>query len=100
VTISSIDGKFERTMDATCMENPLGNLPLVDWNVQKQQWDHLRSINFPELNPGPALVIIGVDQPDLVASLADIEAPSPSMPTARLTRLGWCAAGPCSCINP
>ena len=68
-------------------------MQVVDWNVYKSKWKHLRGIKFPPVGPRPILdLLIGVDQSDLLYSLEDVRG-QPGEPIARLTPLGWTCIG-------
>ena len=91
--ISSSDGKVCKAASAYTTERVTGNMQVVDWNVYKSKWKHLRGIKFPPVGPRPIIdLLIGVDQSDLLYSLEDVRG-QPGEPIARLTPLG-CLGSP------
>ena len=44
-----------------------GNMPVVDWNSYKEQWPHLRNIDFPSSSKRPIVdILIGLDCANLL----------------------------------
>lgn len=70
--ISSSDGKVCKAVSAYTTERVTGNMQVVDWNVYKSKWNHLKRIRFPPVGPRPIVdLLIGVDQSDFLCSLED-----------------------------
>ena len=65
----------------------------VNWKAINRKWDHLRGVNFPQVNSRSKIdMLIGVDYADFQFSLINIRG-KPGMPIARLTPLGWTCIG-------
>ncbi|PFX22389.1 hypothetical protein AWC38_SpisGene13097 [Stylophora pistillata] len=92
-TIHSLDGKVHKSTSAYTAERVTGNIQVVNWNLYKYKWKHLKSIKFPRVGPRPIDdLLIGVDQAELLCSLEDVTG-KPGEPIARLTPLGWTCIG-------
>ena len=70
-----------------------GNMPVVEWNKFKQQWSHLRNIDFPTSARRPIFDnLLGLDCTDLLYAIEEVRGKS-GEPIARLTPLGWTCIG-------
>ena len=68
-------------------------MQVVDWNLYKVKWKHLKGLKFPQVGPRPIVdLLVGADQADLLYSIEDVRE-GPGEPIARLTRLGWTCIG-------
>ena len=87
VEIKSITGSVSMVVNAYTVNRVTGNMHVVDWNKYKQQWSHLRNINFP-LSPKTPIVdmLIGLDCADLLYAIEERRG-GPGEPIARLTPL-------------
>ena len=93
VTLQSVAGNVSMKINAYTVNKVTGNMPVVDWNRYKQQWPHLRNIDFPSSSRRPIVdVLIGPDCADLLYSIEESRG-NPGDPIARLTLLGWTCVG-------
>ena len=92
-TINSLDGRVHKPASAYTTERVTGTMQVVDWNLYKAKWKHLKGIKFPQVGPRPIVdLLIRVDQADLSYSIEDVRG-GPGEPIARLTTLGWTCIG-------
>ena len=89
VELMSINGN-ESTMVSPCMvDRVTGNMPVVEWNKFKQQWSHLRNIDFPTSVMRPIVdMLLVLDCAYLLYAIQEIRG-KPGEFIARLTPLGW-----------
>ncbi|MCG8034838.1 MAG: DUF1759 domain-containing protein, partial [Candidatus Thiodiazotropha taylori] len=93
VHLLSITGKVSTMVRACTVDRVTGNMPVVDWNNFKQQWSHLRSIEFPTSATRPVVdMLLGLDCADLLYAIQEVRG-KPGEPIARLTPLGWTCIG-------
>ena len=92
--IEALEGGYKWKVSAKVVDGLCVGISAIDWNSWKLDYDHLKDIHFPSFHDGPVQMIIGQDLACLLASQQEIEPLSGQGPTARLTRLGWTAAGP------
>ena len=75
---------------STCPRNVTGSYQAVNWNLYKDQWSYLSSIEFPEPARDPIVdILIGVEYSFLHSSTVDLSGLDPKRPVARLGPLGW-----------
>ena len=68
-------------------------MPVIEWNKYRNQWDHLRNIDFPTAAPRPIVdMLLGLDCADLIYAIQEVRG-KPGEPIARLTPLGWTCIG-------
>ena len=93
LTIKSIDGETQSTVEAWTLQEMCQGLTIPDWNKHKVKWDHLKNIAFPKA-PGRKTIdlLIGSDHPELALALEEHSGPI-GMPVARRTPLGWTCVG-------
>ena len=48
LTIKSIDGETQSTVEAWTLQEMCQGLTIPDWNKHKVKWDHLKNIAFPK----------------------------------------------------
>ena len=49
-------------LNAYTVNKVTGDMPIVDWNHYKEQWPHLRNINFPSSSKRSIVdILIGPD---------------------------------------
>ena len=63
ITLDSIDGQTSMALNVyTCPRNVTGSYQAVNWNLYKDQWSYLSSIEFPEPARDPIVdILIGVE---------------------------------------
>lgn len=95
IIFQSFDGSIKRNMVVEVMDSPVGNFHPASWNDFKQNFDHIKDINF--LNPlgdQPVIdMIIGATESDLFCPLKVIHG-ARNEPIAIKTVLGWTGLGP------
>ena len=93
VKLQSATGDVSMKVSAYTVNKVTGNMPVVDWNHYKDQWRHLRNIEFPSSPRRPIVdMLIGLDCADLLYAIEDRRR-KPGEPIARLTPLGWTCIG-------
>ena len=93
VTLQSLNGNVSMTINAYTVNKVTGNMPVVDWNRYKEQWPHLRNIDFPSSSEKPIVdMLIGLDYADILYAIEERRG-KPGDPIARLTPLGWTCVG-------
>ena len=91
--IRSLDCVTHKKASAYTTKRVTGNMQVIEWNLYKTKWRHLKDINSLPVGPCPiADVLIGVHHPDLLYTLKDVRG-HPGEPIARLTPLGWTCIG-------
>ena len=77
IEIESIDRHFTKTVNVqTCPKAVTGSYRVVDWNSYQKNWPHFAQCNFPAPSKdGFVDVLIGVDNPDMHASIVDLQGP-------------------------
>ena len=85
------------TQTSICLQDKRVTRQVVDWNLYKAKWKHLKGIKFPQVGPRPIVdLLIGVDQAVLLYSV-EVAKGGAGEPIARLTPLGWtCIRNPWS----
>ena len=93
VTLQSVTGSVSMKVNAYTVNKVTGNMPVVDWNRYKEQWPHLRNIDFPSSSKRPIVdILIGLDCTDLLYAIEGRRGQLGD-PIARLTPLGWTCVG-------
>ena len=95
INMRSLDGKNERTQVVRSVENLCGNMQVWPWNEYKEQWEHMKNLEFPKV-VGDAKIdlLIGTENTDFVRVIApDIIGKSPQEPVVRRTAVGPIAMG-------
>ena len=95
ITLESVDGQTSMALNVyTCPRNVTGSYQAVNWNLYKDQWSYLSSIEFPEPARDPIVdILIGVEYSFLHSSTVDLSGQDPKGPVARLGPLGWTCIG-------
>ena len=88
LTIKSLNGETQSTVEAWTLNEMCQGLSIPDWNRHKEKWDHLKNILFPKA-PGRKTIniLIGSDHPELTLALKECYGPIRT-PVARKTPLG------------
>jgi hypothetical protein len=88
------DTPFSQTIGLQIIKQPVGKVNHGDWNSQKENWSHIKDIDFPKLDEEKCQVklLIGNDNCDLMRSIEE-RSGRENEPIARLTPLGWTAVG-------
>ncbi len=95
IKIRSNDGRVARIIPAQVFAKPAGTYAPIDWDQEKTQFPHLRSVEFPPISktwPG-VQVLLGNKNSYLHTTLEE-RAEAEDQPVARKTPLGWTAVGP------
>ena len=88
VELRSITGSVGIMVKAYTVDRVTGNMHVVAWNKCKQQWPHLRSINFPSSPKKPIVDMLkGLDCADLLYAIGERRGRA-GEPIVRLTPLG------------
>ena len=67
IELMSITGNVSTMVSACTVDRVTGNMPVVEWNKFKQQWSHLRNIDFPTSSTRPIVdMLLGLDCADLL----------------------------------
>jgi len=82
-------------VSAQLMDTPAKGLKPVDWNLCKDNFKHLKRIQFPDpCQRSQVDLVLGQQVPYLISSQCkDVEGAHTEDPVARKTRLGWVASG-------
>ena len=89
VELMSITGNVSTMVSACTEARVTGNMPFVEWNKFKQQWFHIRNIDFPVSATKPVVdMLLGLECADLLYAMQEVRG-KPGEPIARLTPLGW-----------
>ena len=92
IRLRSMNGQVNTVIEASTINDVTGDLKTVNWKAINRNWDHLRGVNFLQVNSRNKIdMLIGVD-PDLHFTLKDIRG-KPGQTIARLTPLGWNCIG-------
>ena len=93
VELTSITGTISARIKACTVDRVMGNMPVIEWNKCRNQWDNLRNIDFPTAAPRPIVdMLLGLDCVDLIYAIQEVRG-KPGEPIARLTPLGWTCIG-------
>ena len=93
VTLQNATGKVRMKLNAYTVNKVTGDMPIVGWNHYKEQWPHLRNINFPSSSKRSIVdILIGLDCADLLYAIEERHG-KPGDPVARLTPLGLTCVG-------
>ena len=70
LTIKSLNGDTQSTVEAWTLNEMCQGLSIPDWNKHKKKWDHLKNISFPKA-PGRKTIdnLTGSDHPELTLAL-------------------------------
>ena len=93
LTIKSLSGETQSTVEAWTLNEMCQGLSILDWNQHKVKWEHLKNIPFPKA-PGRKTIdiLIGSDHTELTLALTECYGPI-GAPAARKTPLGWTCVG-------
>ena len=95
VNLESVEGDIDVTLQAYASQNVAGDVNVVDWQRQKYHWEHLQSIQFPDLAPSAGIdLLIGMNLSQLHYSYRDVKRYA-GEPLARKTPLGWTCISYC-----
>ena len=93
VELTSITVTVSARINVCTVDRVMGNMPVIEWNKYRNQWDHLRNIDFPTAAPRPIVdMLLGLDCADLKYAIQEVRG-KPGEPIARLTPLGWTCIG-------
>jgi hypothetical protein len=90
-----VDEKTRFGMEAWTMSDVCGQSSLIDWNVKKKNFPHLKDLPIARIGKSEQIdVVLGTDVPGLLAVLESRVGPTIKCPIAHLTRVGWVIMGP------
>ena len=73
VELVSITGNISTMVSACTVDKVTGNMPVVEWNKFKQQWSHLRNIDFRTSATRPIVdMLLGLDCADLLYVIQEV----------------------------
>ena len=99
-TLRSVDRPTSTTLHACTIEQPTGNMEVVDWHHLGKQYAHLANVEFPPLPSKRHIdVLIGADYPELHMAYEERSGNSHE-PVARRTALGWTCIGQVQPAHP
>jgi hypothetical protein len=89
--LSSIDQSCTKNITAWTVRNLAKHTLVVDWSKQKEQFEHLKDIEFPEMPEDLTIkIIMGVDNTAFFSPVETIQNPdNETDPTAIKLSLGW-----------
>jgi len=72
LTIKSLNGETQSSIEAWTLNEICQGLSIPDWNQRKVKWEHLKNIPFPK-GPGRKMIdiLIGSDHPELMLALIE-----------------------------
>jgi len=86
--LEDVNHEAQFSIEALTVDSVTGSLPVVNWEQRKWDYDHLKDINFPEVDKTKVDLLIGMDYPNFHLSLGDVQGEDDE-PIARKTILGW-----------
>ena len=90
-----VDDKTKFQVEAWTMKTVCGRTSLVNWKIEKNNFEHLRDIRIPNLGKSDQIdLVLGTDVAGLIAAFESRVGASMTDPVAQLTRLGWFVMGP------
>ena len=95
LTVSSVDKDTSTQIEAWTIKNLVQNCGIVDWSERKNDFPHLRQINFPQLPENPKITILfGCNVTRMFKSTKTIaDEDNQGGPIAMRTFLGWTCVG-------
>ena len=90
--LRSINGQVNTVIEALTISDVTGNLKTVSWEAINRNWDHLKGVNFTQVNSKNSDILTGRNYPDFHFSLKDIRG-KPGQTIDRLTLLGMTCIG-------
>jgi hypothetical protein len=95
INVESLDSKFGSRVDAWTKDTVTPGLDVIDWNKQKNEWPHLRHLEFSHVPRNRVVdILIGINAIEFHSPLEEIPGLQ-GEPVARRTPLGWTCVGPC-----
>ena len=95
VSVSKCNSDEDATFAAFVLPTITAPVKTVDWNIEKLKWPHLLDVQFPKQSQRAQVdILIGLNAPQLHASLQERHGSTTTDPIARLTPLGWVCFGP------
>ena len=95
MTLRDVKETLSRNFRALALDNVVGDMKVIEWCKRKNDWHHLKNINFPvAIRRQVVDVLIGADYLEMHQALEEKRGKI-NEPIARLTPLGWtCVGGP------
>ncbi|XP_074658637.1 uncharacterized protein LOC141911546 [Tubulanus polymorphus] len=69
VKLKSLDGKVDVLLQPWVMDSMCKGIKPIDWRRHEADWGHLKDIEFPKLPSTEVDMLIGADQPELMAAI-------------------------------
>jgi hypothetical protein len=90
-----VDKKTRFELEAWTMADVCGKNSLINWEIKKKQFKHLKDIPLPTQGKSGCIdIVLGTDVPGLLAVIESRVGKCITQPAAQLTRLGWIIMGP------
>ena len=91
--LKSMNGQVNTVIKVFTINDVTGDLKIVNWKAVNRKRDHIRGVNFPQVNSRNKIdILIGVDYPDIHFSLKDTRG-KPGESMAKLTPPEWTCIG-------
>ena len=90
--LRSMNGQVNTVIEALTISDVTGDLKTVSWKAINRNWDHLKGVNFTQVNSRNSDILTGRNYPDFRFSLKDIRG-KPGQTIDRLTLLGMTCIG-------
>ena len=90
--LRSMNGQVNTVIEALTISDVTGDLKTVSWKAINRNWDHLKGVNFTQVNSRNSDILTVRDYPDFHFSLKDIRG-KPGQTIDRLTLLGLTCIG-------
>jgi hypothetical protein len=92
VELGSVSGDFKKNIKVRVIPNPVGKLTPYDWNIYKENWPYLQSLQFDKIESSTVDVLLGAPEAFAMSSLQEVRG-GPKDPVARRCPLGWTVLG-------
>ena len=87
--VESLDGKMKENISVFTVKQVTGGMKVINWNEHKNNWSHIKDIQFPEPSSKRFIdILLGMDYPQFHTSIKEIKGKKKD-PIATLTPLFW-----------
>ena len=91
--VESLDGKKKEDISVFTVKQVTGGMKVINWNEHKNNWSHIKDIQFPEPSSKKFIdILLGMDYPQFHTSIKELKGKKKD-PIARLTPLSWTCVG-------